>query len=402
MSDPKVPYRRELTETIKSRMVEPRRFIQVVTGPRQTGKSTALLQALSSQPLLHRMASVDTIFEASGNWLESEWDAARRLVSKEQQAAVLVIDEIQNIPQWSSYVKKLWDEDARSGIDLRVVLSGSSSLLLQEGLTESLMGRFETLYSTHWGFSEMREAFGYTLEDFLVLGGYPGAAQFKGDFLRWNRYMRDSVVEATISKDALQMQSIRKPAVLRRLFLLGSSYSAQEISYRKMLGQLDDKGNTDTIAEYLELLSKAGLLTGLQKYDASKLITLRRSSPRLMVHDTSLMTASLANSQEDIEALLSTPDLRGHVVESAVGAYLLAVARKTGFEVLWWRDGDYEVDFVLRYGRKVVAIEVKSGRNKRADGLYEFARRYPGARTLLVGDSNCPLETFLIGSFDLF
>jgi predicted AAA+ superfamily ATPase len=383
-------------------MGEPRQFIQVIQGPRQTGKSTALTQALETLAIPYRFSSADTVFDASGAWLESEWSAARRLVTKEQPSAILAIDEIQNVPQWSSHVKKLWDEDARSGIDLRVTLSGSSSLLLQKGLAESLMGRFEILRSPHWSFSEMREAFAYELDDFLLFGGYPGTARLKDDFQRWGQYMRDAVVEATISKDVLQMQDIRKPAVMRRLFILGSSYSAQEISYRKMLGQLDDKGNTDTIAEYLELLSKAGLLTGLQKYDGSKLINLRRSSPRLMVFDTSLMTSSLALSREDARIILDTPDLRGHLVESAVGAFLLAEGHKSGFEVLWWREGDNEVDFVLRQGMSVTAIEVKSGRNRRADGLYEFKKRYPEALALLVGDQNCTVEDFLAGSVRLF
>jgi predicted AAA+ superfamily ATPase len=357
---------------------------------------------LGEQSNPSRFVSADTVFSAGGEWLEAEWAAARHLTDGGRIPAVLAIDEIQNIPQWSSYVKKLWDEDARSGIDLRILVSGSSSLLLQKGLAESLVGRYEVIRSTHWGFAEMSDAFGYSLDDYLLYGGYPGAAPLREDFSRWQLYMRESVIEATLSKDVLQMQDIRKPAVLRRLFILGSSYSAKELSFRKMLGQLDDKGNTDTIAGYLELLARAGLLTGLQKYEGGKLIGLRRSSPRLMVFDTALMTASLVGSQSDARNLLGTPELRGYVAESAVGAWLLAESQKSGFDVFWWRENNDEVDFVLRRGDALVALEVKSGRNKRADGLYKFRKLYPSARPLLIGDENCPLATFLSGEIELF
>jgi predicted AAA+ superfamily ATPase len=398
----KVKYRRALVETVVERLGEPRRFMQVLTGPRQTGKTTAALQALETQKNPSHFASADAVFSLAGEWLEVQWEAARRLTDEGRRAAVLVIDEIQNIPQWSSYAKKLWDEDAQSGIDLRVLISGSSSLLLQKGLSESLMGRYELLRFSHWGCAEMHAAFGYTLDEYLRYGGYPGAASLRDDFFRWSLYMREAVIEATLSKDVLQMQDIRKPAVLRRLFLLGAGSSSRELSFRKMLGQLDDKGNTDTIANYLELLTKAGMLAGLQKYDGEKLIGLRRSSPRLMVFDTALMTASLAGSQADLQALLETPDLRGAVVESAVGAYLLARSQKEGFELFWWRQGDDEVDFVLRRGAQLVALEVKSGRNKRARGLYRFCKLYPAARPMIVGDRNCSLSDFLSGKVELF
>jgi predicted AAA+ superfamily ATPase len=402
MSYANKPYQRAMVNTILARMREPRHLIQVVAGPRQTGKSTALQQAISQQDLPFRMVSTDAVFAQPGSWLETQWDAARHLIDSEHPSALLVIDEVQAIPQWSSYVKKLWDEDARRALDLRVVLSGSSSLLLQKGLSESLMGRFEVLYSNQWSYREMRDAFDYSLDDFLIFGGYPGAAPLRKDFSRWNDYMRDAIIEATLSKDVLQMQDIRKPALLRRLFILGSSYSAKELSYRKMLGQLDDKGNTDTMATYLELLSKAGLLTGLEKFDSRGLIRLRRTSPRLMVHDTSLMTASLSTSKADAQMLLHTPDLRGYVVESAIGAYLLGRCQEARFDVFWWRDGDDEVDFVLKQGERVTAIEVKSGRNKKAEGFYRFCRLNPGVKPLLVGDENCTLLDFLSGNVSLF
>ena len=298
--------------------------------------------------------------------------------------------------QWPEAVKGLWDEDSWDARPLLVVLSGSSSLLIQQGLNESLAGRFELLRSTHWSLPEMDEAFGYSFEEFCRFGGYPGAASLRGDERRWTDYMRDSIIETTISRDVLQMEAVRKPALMRALFELGAQYSAQELSYRKMLGQLDDKGNTEVVKHYLDLLSGAGVMSGLQKFDGKQLRT-RKSSPRLMVHDQSLMTASWRGQGD----LLQDPSLRGHLVETVVGSYLLARGLKEGFELFWWRDGDKEVDFVARRGEDVVAVEVKSGRVKNS-GIGEFCKRYPQARPLVAGDRNAPVEALLRGEVPLF
>lgn len=390
-------FQRDIAETLAKRLGEPRHTMQIVVGPRQTGKTTAIKQAVKQSGLPYRLATADLMGSVTGAWIEQEWEQARNLVLS-NKPAVLVIDEVQKVEQWSTVVKRLWDEDSWNELDLLVVLSGSSSLLIQKGLSEALTGRFELIRSTHWTLTEMSEAFGYDLETFLRFGGFPGSAAFRADDDRWNTYMRDSIIEATITRDVLQMEDVRKPALMRNLFDLGARYSAQEISYRKLLGQLDDKGNTDTIAHYLTLLSGAGMMTGLQKYERKSLET-RRSSPRLMVHDTSLMTASWEGSDS---ALLEDPALRGHLVETAVGAYLIARSHKEGFEVFWWRDGNHEVDFVVKRGTSLTAIEVKSGRIKNRSGLAEFRRRFPEARPLVVGDGNTPLECFLRGDVPLF
>ena len=295
-------------------------------------------------------------------------------------------------------VKELWDEDAWSGIDLRVVLSGSSSLLLQKGLTEGLTGRFEVIRSTHWTFSECRDAFGYSLDEFLLYGGYPGSAFFIDNEQRWLDYMNDAVIEPSIAKDVIALDEVRKPVLMRRLFHLGAPYSGQEMSYRKILGQLDDAGNATTIAHYLELLSAAGLLCGLQKYD-TKLIRQKASSPRLMVYDTALMTATYGQYRP---FLLTDPERMGHLVESAVGSYLLARSLADRFEVQWWREGSNEVDFVISQGDAVTAIEVKSGRIKSLRGLTAFVNEHPSAKTIVVGSAECPLEAFLEGAVPLF
>ncbi len=279
-----------------------------------------------------------------------------------------------------------------------LVLTGSSTLLLQSGLSESLKGRFETIHSTHWSFAECAEAFDYGLNDFLYLGGYPGAAAFRDDETRWLDYIRTSIVEPTIVQDVLGMESVRKPALLRALFELGALYSAQEISYRKLLGQLDDRGNTDTVAHYLDLLSRAGMMSALKKYD-EKTLKSKTSSPRLAVHDTSLFSACAGVSRERI---LGDSEQRGHLVESAVAAYLIARAQKEHFSLRWWREGGDEVDFVVTQGRRRTAIEVKSGRVKSLKGLGAFVQRYPGTYALVVGSQDYPLEDFLLGRVPLF
>jgi predicted AAA+ superfamily ATPase len=391
-------YERPIVEKITTRLDGPRQLIEVVTGPRQTGKTTAIKQALEKQALPYRVAAADFVAQRSVDWLMSQWQMARALIKDTSPSAILVLDEVQNVEQWSAAVKGLWDEDTWSGTDLRVLISGSSALLLQKGLAESLAGRFETIQSTHWSLGEMRAAFGYSPDDFLIFGGFPGAAPLRKDVERWTAYMQDAIIETTLSKDVLQMEAVRKPALLRKLLILGSQYSAREVSYRNLLGQLDDKGNTDTIAHYLELLNTAGLLRGLSKYDAKELET-RRSSPRLMVYDTALMSAV---AQDSFGRLLGDPALRGHLVESAVGAYLIARGKEERFDVFWWRDGTDEVDFVIQKGSKLTAIEVKSGRKASGSGgLNEFLRRYPHAKPLVVGDRNTPLEDFLSGGVEL-
>jgi predicted AAA+ superfamily ATPase len=314
------------------------------------------------------------------------------------EPVLLVVDEAQSINQWSKTVKALWDEDARARRDLRVVITGSSSLMLQSGLSESLMGRFELIHSPQWSSRECRDAFGYTLDDFLLYGGYPGAAGLRADQARWYSYMRDSIVEATLSRDIISLESVRKPAVLRALFLLGTQYSSQEISYRKLLGQLADAGNTNTIAHYLQLLGNAGLLCGIQKF-STKLLNTRASSPRLMVYDTSLMTS---NSKALGRDWLSTTDKRGHLVESAIGACLLARSKQEHFDLYWWRDKDDEVDFVLERGDERIALEVKAGKIGSRSGMTRFILENRGTKALIVGSPETPIESFLRGEIPLF
>lgn len=390
-------YERSFVTTLSDRLRESRRFIQVVIGPRQTGKSTGVSQALGklSAPVVEY--AFDRPRDRRSAKLEEIWGQAREMLGSSPEV-ILSLDEIQKVPDWSSTVKFLWDEDTRRGNNIKVVATGSSALTLRGGMAESLKGRFEEIASTQWTLAECRDAFGYSLDDFLFFGGYPGAAALKDEPDRWFAYMHDSIIEPTITQDVLEMETVKKPALLRALFEIGAMYSAREISYRKLLGQLDDRGNTEVISHYLDLLSRAGLLSGLRKYDEKPLRS-KTSSPRLLVHDTSLMTAA---SEEDAEALFANPAQKGHLIETAAGAYLLERSRQERFSVRWWRDRNDEVDFVITKGRKRTAIEVKGGHTRRTKGLGAFVEKYPGTYVLIVGAESCPLEEFLLGNISLF
>jgi predicted AAA+ superfamily ATPase len=296
-------------------------------------------------------------------------------------------------------VKRLWDEDTASGRRLRVVILGSAPLLVQSGLGESLAGRFEQIRLSHWSFEEMHTAFGLSFEQFLFFGGYPGAAPLIGDEERWRRYLLDSLIETTISRDVLLMTRVDKPALFRRVFELGCRYSGQILSYNKMLGQLQDAGNTTTLAHYLDLLAGVGMVFGLPKY-AGAVVRQRGSSPKLQVLNTALMTSQ---SGLGFEEALRNPEYWGRLTESAVGAHLANHAMGGACEVFYWRDRNREVDFVIRSGREVVALEVKSSRTRGArSGLAAFEAQFAPTRVLLVGGDGIPVEEFLsrpVGAF---
>ena len=384
-------FRRSQAAELAARLQEPRRFMQAVTGPRQVGKSTLVLQVAEDLDVPLHYVSADEPTLRGADWVAQQWEAARLRVSG-SAGAVLVLDEIQKIPGWSETVKRLWDEDTRSKRALKVVLLGSAPLLIARGLTESLAGRFETIVLPHWSYSEMRDAFGWSLDDYLVHGGYPGAAPLISDPARWSRYILDSLVETSISRDVLLLTRVDKPALLRRLFELACRYSGQVLSYNKMLGQLQDAGNTTTLAHYLDLLEGAGMVRGLPKY-AGDVARRRGSSPKLQVLNTALMTTVVGPRPDQARA---DRQFWGRLVESAVGAHLANAAMAGVCTVHWWRDGNHEVDFVVEAGRQVTAIEVKSGRAPATHGGTEaFVEAFQPDRTLLVGGDGIDLEHFL-------
>lgn len=385
-------FERPHARILASRLSEPRRFLQVVAGARQVGKTTLVEQVMARLDRPYLALSADEPVPGDTGWLAAQWDRARLLAADHADGAVLVLDEIQKVPRWSEAVKRLWDEDTQAHRLLKVVLLGSSPLLMQHGLTESLAGRFEVLHLPHWSLAEMREAFGFSLEDYLFFGGYPGAAPLASDVDRWRRYLLDALIETTIARDVLLMARVDKPALLRRVFELACRYSGQVLSYTKMLGQLQDAGNTTTVAHYLHLLAGAGMVTGLPKF-AGEVVRQRASSPKLQVLNTALFTA--LSGLSPVEAR-DDREFRGRLVESAVGAHLANAAAEGTCEVFYWREQSREVDFIVRSGSRVLAIEVKSGRRASAlPGLEAFTRAFAPARTLLVGATGIPLDEFL-------
>lgn len=400
MSNRETFHRPQVAELV-ARLAEPRRFLQVVSGPRQVGKTTAAQQAAERSGRPFRYASADQPTLRDASWIEQQWEAARLLAARPAPSspagagAVLVLDEVQKVAGWSEAVKRLWDEDTCTGLPLRVLVVGSAPLLVGRGLTESLAGRFEIVRFPHWSYPEMREAFGVSLDEYLVFGGYPGAAALRRRPERWAAYLRDAILEPVLSRDVLLLTRVDKPALLRRLLYLGCEFSGQILSYTKMLGQLPDAGNTGTLAHYLDLLSGAGLLAGLQKYSGNA-VRRRGSSPKLQVLSTALMTAPATTPRR----VAADPAYRGRLVESAVGAHLLAAAATGPLEVCYWRERGREVDFVVRRGDSLTAIEVKSGRSPGAlPGLAAFRRAFGSGgrspRLLLVGGDGIPLGTFL-------
>jgi len=382
-------YVRPQAAVLRSRLLEPRRFVQVVAGPRQVGKTTLVGQVLGALDVARLEVSADEPSLRDAAWLAAQWERARLLAPA---GAVLAVDEVQKISGWSETVKRLWDEDTRARRPVKVVLLGSAPLLMQQGLTESLAGRFEVLHLPHWSLDEMRAAFGFDLARFLYFGGYPGAAPLADDLPRWRRYLLESLIETTVARDVLLMTRVDKPALLRRLFELGCRMSGQVLSYTKMLGQLQDAGNATTLAHYLDLLAAAGMLRGLPKY-AGRAVRQRGSSPKLQVFNTALITAQAGLTPREARA---DGDFYGRLVESAVGAHLANAAAAGVCELFYWRERNREVDFVVKAGRRLVAIEVKSGRHSDAlPGLAAFADAFKPSRSLLVAGDGIPLEEFL-------
>ncbi len=385
-------YERSYLKQVKSRIEEPRKFIQVILGPRQVGKTTMVNQLLSQLSVSYVSESADAIAATNSAWLMQVWETARlRMKASGASEYLLVIDEIQKIDNWSEVVKQQWDKDTRENVNIKVILLGSSRLLIQKGLTESLAGRFETFYLGHWSFAEMTAAFGWSIEQYIYFGGYPGSAVLIEDEERWKSYIKDSLIETSISKDILMLTRVDKPALLKRLFEIGCLYSGQILSYTKITGQLHDAGNTTTLANYLKLLSDCGLLGGLEKY-AGNVIRQRSSSPKFQVYNNALLTSQ---DDETYSTAIVNPKLWGRLVESSVGAHLLNHAISERYNLRYWREGNNEVDFILEKGDKVIGLEVKSGASADNEGMGIFNEKFHPDKMLLVGTGGIPYEDFL-------
>ena len=385
-------FKRPQFNELKSRIAEPRDKIQTISGPRQVGKSTMVKQVLQETDLPHFSVSADNVPKTDTFWINEMWATARAKMKAAKAAEyLLVIDEVHKLDNWSEAVKKEWDEDTRNDINMKVVILGSSRLMLKDGLTESLAGRYELIRMPHWSYSEMREAFDFNVEQYIYFGGYPGGAKHIHDERRWRRYIKDSIIAPAIESDILATKTIYKPALMRQLFDLGCMYSGKELSLNKMLGQLKDAGNVTTLAGYLNTLGEARLLCGLQKYardEARKY----NSVPKLMVYNTALLTAQ---TNTTFPTAFTTPNLWGRWVESAVGAHLLNQADEYDYKLYYWRENDDEVDFVVELGGQNIAIEVKSGRRSTNRGLKVFADKFHPQQSFVIGTDGIPVEEFL-------
>ena len=403
-------FQRAQVDIIRERLEEPPRHLIAVFGPRQTGKTTIVRQALGRIHTPHLYVSADdpaasqvrpespeialapqVLPQLDSDWLVRQWEDARVEAGRSPKGFVLAIDEIQKIPMWSEIVKGLWDADRDRNTPLHVIILGSAPLLFQSGLTESLAGRFESVPVSHWSFDEMASAFDFDLETYIYFGGYPGAATFLPDQPRWREYVLTAIIEPNIERDIVSMARVDKPALMKLLFTLGSTYSGQILSYTKMVGQLHDAGNTTTLARYLELLGSAGMLAGLQNW-FNQPYRRRASSPKLNVLNTALMTAGSGYSFEEAKA---DRTFWGRIVESAVGAHLLNTA-SSDTKVHYWRHRSFEVDYVLQRGARTIAVEVGSGRTPHSErGLAEFGRRFDPVRSFQVGVGGVPVADFL-------
>lgn len=385
-------YKRLAYNIIKERLSEPRRFIQVVMGPRQIGKSTTVLQVLKDINIPYLYFSADSVPASDSNWIKTCWASARlRLSTEKQKEIILAIDEVQKVKNWSEYVKQEWDSDTYSDVNIKVILLGSSRVMISRGLSESLFGRYEEIRMSHWSYEEMHQAFGFTLPQFAYFGGYPGAATLIKDEKRWNNYIHAAVIDATINKDILVDSPVGKPALLRQTFELSSAYSGRLLSLTKMLGLLQDAGNTVTLSGYFNLLGDSGLVSALEKYSAD--IARRRASiPKYQVHNNALLGVFC---DADFKQATTDSRLWGHLLESAIGTHIINESFIHRFEVFYWRENNLEVDFVLKNKSKIIAIEVKSNNEGYTKGLAEFSNRFHPDIAFIVGREGIDPETFL-------
>lgn len=384
-------YKRSEYQIIKSRLEEDRKFIQVVMGARQIGKSTVVKQVLKDIKIPFQFFSADNTPASNSSWISNCWAATRSLQeSNNLECIIIVIDEIQKIANWSEVIKKEWDEDTFYDRNIKVLLLGSSRVLLEKGLSESLAGRFEEIRMSHWTYKEMKECFGFSLQEYIFYGGYPGAASLIKDSERFEQYIQSSIIDATINKDILMDTPISKPALLKQTFELGSAYSGNILSLNKLLGSLQDAGNTSTLAGYINLLNESGLLCGLQKYSVD--MSRRKASiPKFQVFNNALKTVY---SPLSFEQAVVNPKEWGHIFESAIGAYLVNQGFIHRFEVYYWRERNDEVDFILQKKDSLVAIEVKSNAEKRTNGLDKFKEIFKPKNAFIIGDGGIKIEDF--------
>ena len=371
---------RLLVKIIQARLAEKQPHLQVVVGPRQVGKTTALQAALGTRGVYH---SADYPTPLPAEVIAEWWTEAEHSPER-----ILAIDEVQKITNWAPALKAAWDR----GADIKVVVAGSSALFVEKGLTETLAGRFELIRAEHWNYQEAQSVFGQSVAEFIEFGCYPGAVPLLADISRWGAYVRDAIVEPALGRDLLQLHPVASPALLRQVFGAAVALPAQVLSLPKLQGNLQERGSLPTLQHYLRLLAHAFLVTGVEKYSAS-LFRSRKSSPKLIMHDNALLRAF----ERPITAPLKAERL-GRYFENAIGARFL----EAGWETFYWRHRHHEVDFVVigplnqRY-----AVEVKTAPTdlKGLAGVFEFCKIHPDFEPRLVSlhDQKIPgVETLAV------
>lgn len=385
-------FERKQLKILRNRLEEKTNHIQILSGTRQVGKTTLVEELLKYIEFPFQFSTADNVPSSDSGWITSQWEAARiKLKTTGAKTVLFVIDEVQKIDKWSDAVKKEWDEDRRNNLNIKVILLGSSALLIDKGLTESLTGRFEIIYLPHWDYNEMHDAFGFTEDQYVYFGSYPGSAALIHDEKRWKDYILNSIIETTISKDIVMLTNIKKPALLKNLFEVGCLYSSQILSYTKIIGNLSDKGNTVTLVQYQYLLDKIWFISGLQKYSGSK-ITLRNSIPKWNVYNNAFFNVYSNLSQKDCEP---GNTIYGRLIESAIGGYLLNQCRVNNISLYYWREGNNEVDFILKKGSKLISLEVKSGNMRNNKGQTEFAGKFKTFKTIVVSNDMINWRDFI-------
>ena len=396
-----------------------RPLIVAVTGPRQSGKTTLVRQALRrlrgmghrtryialddpDRPRWSSLSGSDATVALPPpphdiEWLVSVWRQARRDAEAYRNGFALALDEIQYVEDWSSTVKGLWDADRRADRPLKVVILGSAPWRLLTGMGDSLAGRFMSFPVRHWSLPEMVEAFDVSLDEYVFFGGYPGSIRYARDLRAWRRYVVYSIIAPIFDRDILARTRVDRPSLMRQLVDLAPEYSGQIVTYEHLAGRLRSGGSPTTLAHYLDLLSDAGIMTRLPKY-AGSAVRRAASNPKLLVLNPGLMTALSGYSFNEAR---DDRTFWGRIIETAVGAHLHNTL-EAAMHLSYWRDDPHEVDFVLYQGPRVLGIEVKSGRRRRAlPGLTAFKERFPKAETLLVGGrrgvrtNQVPLNEFL-------
>lgn len=388
-------YQRRHLNILKSRMAEPRRRMQIVMGPRQVGKSTLVGQFTEGVSVPFDFFAADGVNRFDSSWIPNKWQQVRmRMDIHSEQEHILIIDEVQKIRGWSEQVKKEWDEDSRSHRNLKVILLGSSRLLLQKGLEESLEGRFETIKMGYWDWQEMHEAFGFSMDEYVYFGGFPGLAPDIQDEDRWRNLMEDSIISPILTRDILEIEEIRNPALLRQVFELACTESAKELSLTKMQGTMNS-GTVPTIKNYLDILNKSMIVQPLQNYSPSR-VKEKQSVPKMQVFNNAFRNRFGTFSFDEARV---DPAEWGRLVESAVGAHLANRAMTDDYELFYWRnERRQECDYVLRKGQALVAIEVKSGSVDKTVGFEKFKEQFADNVTaaFIVGPHALPLDDFFI------